>query len=151
MRLSKHFTLDEMIASQYATRHGINNLPNVDVIANLERLCLDYLEPLRAIVNAPIVVSSGYRSPALNKAIGGSMSSAHMVGLAVDLSVPGMSVYDVCKRAALVIPHFDQIIDEFGSWVHLSITNKTIKPRRQHLQARRDKNGSVTYSAASFV
>lgn len=149
MNLSKHFTLYELTASQYAARKGLDNTPSRSVIANLERICTDYLEPLRAILKAPIMISSGYRSPAVNKGIGGSMGSAHMLGLAVDIVVPSMRVESVCFHAASLAIKFDQIIDEFGSWTHLAIPQKTINPRNQQFRARR-VNGVVVYSPVNF-
>lgn len=150
MRLSSNFTLEEFTRSQCAARNGVDNTPGAAVIENLERLCKDYLEPLRSYVGAPIIVSSGYRSPAVNQAVGGSKSSAHMFGLAVDIVVPGVSVREVCRRASLLRPQFDQIIDEFGAWAHLSIPNKGVKPRGHLMQARR-VGGSVLYNPVSFT
>lgn len=151
MKLSAHFTLDELIASQYAARHGLDNMPSDAIVANLERLCADLLEPLRIAVGRPIVVSSGYRSPEVNRAIGGSSGSAHMLGLAADITVPGLSVQAVCKEIVKLKRPFDQIIDEYSAWVHVAIAAKNKKPRMQQLVARRFGNGGQTvYSTANF-
>lgn len=151
MKLSAHFTLDELVASQYAARHGIDNMPSDAIIGNLERLCADILEPLRVAVGRPIVVSSGYRSPEVNKAIGGSNGSAHMLGLAADITVPGLSVQAVCREIVKLKRPFDQVIDEYSSWVHVAIAAKDKKPRMQQLMARRyGQGGQTVYSIASF-
>ena len=151
MRLSDHFELDELIASQYAARHGIDNMPSDAIIANLETLCADVLEPLRIAVGRPVVVSSGYRSPEVNKAIGGSNGSAHMLGLAADIVVPGLTVATVCREIVRLKLPFDQLIDEYSRWVHVAIAPKNKKPRMQQLVARRFGNGGQTvYSTANF-
>jgi zinc D-Ala-D-Ala carboxypeptidase len=120
--LSDNFTLDEFVFSQTAARLGIDNTPPPPVLANLKRLA-QALEVVRsALGGAPILVSSGYRSPALNKAVKGARNSAHVLGLAVDFSAPRFgSVLQTAKAAAASGVAFDQIIHEFGRWVHLAI------------------------------
>lgn len=99
-KLSQNFTLEEMIASSTAKAKGISNVPTAQHKNNLKYLCVSILEPLRALLNekyktynkkavknVSIKVSSGYRSSALNKAVGGSATSAHVSGLAVDFGV----------------------------------------------------------------
>ena len=118
MRLSKNFTLDEFLVSQTATRQGIDMTPSEHVIENLQRLVTSCLQPLRN-ETGPIFISSGFRPPALNDAIGGSKTSAHMRGDASDLKVINQTPYETCELiVALGLP-FDQVIHEFGRWVHL--------------------------------
>jgi len=120
MRLSNYFTLEEFVTSQTAKRLGIINKPSNEAVNNLQLLCKRVLEPLR-MQCGPVVVSSGYRSPALNKAIGGSTSSQHCKGQAADIIVPGYDNLEVAKyiKGLLV---FDQLILEFypGGWIHVS-------------------------------
>jgi len=151
MKLSPHFTLEELTISQYAARNGVDNTPSEAILANLRRLCADYLEPLRLAVASPIVISSGYRSPQVNKAVGGSGGSAHMYGLAADLTVPGMPVRKVCQQIVALRLPFDQIIDEFGAWVHIAIAPKNTKPRGHMLEARRSQSRGVIYTPTSFT
>ena len=87
MKLSQHFSLKEFTRSQTATRFGINNTPSKVTIEHLERLCNDYLEPLRKAVDAIIIISSGYRCLALNVKIGGSKNSQHKLGKAADIRI----------------------------------------------------------------
>ena len=87
MQISKHFSLRELTKSQMAERLGINNSPSPEHIVNLSHLTEHLLEPLRALVQKPIVVTSGYRCPALSEAIGSSAKSQHCVGSAVDIEV----------------------------------------------------------------
>ena len=150
MKLSPNFTLEEMTSSQYGARFNIDNTPPDLIIANLLKLCTEYLEPLRKAIGGPIVISSGFRSPKINAAIGGSKSSAHMFGLAVDIIVPGKPVKDVCRIASLMRPKYDQIIDEFDSWAHLAIAAPGKTPRGQLLEARNGPAG-VMYKTAVFV
>lgn len=151
MRLSPSFTLDEMVASQTAARRGLDNAPPPEAIAELRRLCVTVLQPLRDSIARPIVISSGYRSQAVNRAVGGARASDHMLGRAADLSVPGMSVAEVCRRIALLRLPYRQLIDEFGAWAHVSIPAPGATATREQLIARRDSRGRVRYSPADFL
>jgi zinc D-Ala-D-Ala carboxypeptidase len=141
--LSKNFTLRELIESQTATRLNINNTPNHTVVANLQNLAINVLQPLRDLVRQPIVISSGYRCEELNRAIGGAQSSEHMTGCAADLSVPDMSNRDV----AVIIRDklkFNQLILEFykadnpfHGWVHVSYS---VQGNRQEVMTFDGKN-----------
>lgn len=125
--LTPHFTLAEFTDSQTAARKGLANVPPVGSPErhNLQRTA-EVMEEVRTILgDKPILISSGYRSPAVNKAVGGSKSSAHMSGLAVDFSCPGFGApLAICKALE---PHMrklgiDQLIHEFGTWVHLGLS-----------------------------
>ena len=141
MRLTPNFTLDEFLISQTAERHGIDLTPPPHVIENLKRLCEGCLQPLRAAVKRPIFISSGYRSPDLNSLIGGSKTSAHMQGNAADFRVSGISPYDTCKLIVEMGLPYDQVIHEFGRWVHLGVADVL---RGEELTAYR-KDGKTTY------
>ena len=122
MRLTDNFDLSEFVVSQEAARRGIDNTPPADVIENLYLLAMA-LEEVRARLGQPIVISSGYRSPALNAAVGGAANSAHVIGFAADLTCPGFGApLSVCKAIA-TLPGFryDQVIHEFRGWCHLSV------------------------------
>lgn len=139
----KYFTLKELCASATATRLVIKNEPTKAAILNLESLVLNILDPLRAAWGGGIIVTSGYRSVALNKAVGGSPSSAHRYGLAADI-VPTDKRIGVFK--AFVVKwlkdnaiNFDQYIDEQGGgseWVHIGIKSPSGNQRRQFLKYR---------------
>lgn len=129
--LSPHFTLDELTVSQTAARLGLDNDPGPEVLAALKRTALG-LEAVRVrLGGAPILVSSGYRSPAVNAAVGGSPSSQHMRGEAVDFTSPrfGTPRQIVDALADSDVP-YDQLILEFGRWVHISFSGT---PRRHAL------------------
>ena len=142
MQLSEHFTLAEFCTSQAAIRNRLDNRPGDIEIANMKRLAA-LLEEVRALVGKPINVSSAYRSPAVNKAVGGSSSSAHMKGLAADITVSGMTAKALATLISMSKIEFDQLILEGNSWVHIGLSES--KPRRQLLTAT-FVVGGVTYS-----
>lgn len=121
MNLSRHFTLAEMTVSQAASRRGLDNTPGPREIAALKRLCEKVLVPIREHFDRPVIVTSGYRSPKVNKAIGGAASSQHCKGEAADFTVPGVSNLALCKWIERNL-NYDQLIYEFGEsgWVHVS-------------------------------
>lgn len=141
MKLTAHFDLSELTASQTAVRFGIDNTPPPSVVESLKRTAMG-LEMLRGILLAPIIISSGYRSPALNKAIGGSSKSQHLAGEAVDFICPGFGPpLDVCRAIVKSGIKFDQLIYE-GTWVHVSFR---ATPRCEVLTAH-FCNGGTTYT-----
>lgn len=146
MMLSRSFALSEFVVSQTAARRGIDNTPPAGAITELRRLAELVLQPLRDAYSRPVVVSSGYRSPVLNSAVGGTSSSAHMRGQAADITVPGVPVEEVARRIIDLDLPVDQVIDEFGSWVHVAVAPVGTAPRRQVLTARRGANGRTVYS-----
>src|SRR4051794_40119984 len=118
--LSTHFTLEEMTASQEAARREIDNTPPPAILENLRVMC-EKLEAVREFLGRPMIVSSGYRCPDLNAAIGGARNSAHMTGFAVDFICPGFgSPIDVCRAIEQSGLQYDQVIHEYGRWTHLS-------------------------------
>lgn len=132
MKRIKYFTLSEFIHSATANRLGIDNIPTFDVVDNLNRLA-DYLDGIRAKVDKPILVSSGYRCPMLNKAVGGAANSQHLKGLAADIVCSDMNTLEKVIRET---GGFDQFIKEHrkGStsfWFHVSVCNRNGKPRNQ--------------------
>ena len=124
MRLTDHFTLDELTVSETAERMGIDNDPPEDLVDNLRALAAT-LEVVREVCgHRPVVITSGYRSPVLNRMVGGSTRppSAHTLGWAADFTVPGYGrPMEVCRAIAAAGIPYDQLIHEFGRWVHLSV------------------------------
>jgi zinc D-Ala-D-Ala carboxypeptidase len=147
MQLSKNFTLSEFLISQTASRLGIDNTPSQQVIDNLTALCQNILQPLRDKFG-PVVISSGYRSPQLNKAIGGAANSQHMLGQAADIHMPSMANDELARLIAKNFV-FDQVILEFytlgkpdSGWVHVSYNAAGNK--REQLTATK-QNGATVY------
>lgn len=119
MQLSPHFTLEEMTLSQVGERAGLDNTPPPEIVTNLAYTCAK-MESVRALLGFPLLVSSGYRSPEVNKAVGGAADSAHMSGYAVDFICPKAGTpLDICEHIAGSVLQFDQVIQE-GTWIHLS-------------------------------
>lgn len=127
MNLSKHFTLAELTYSDTARKLGIKNLPTTEQIQNLGCLVQNVLEPLRVMLDKPILVTSGFRNELLNKKIGGSTNSQHTQGRAADIQVQGLTpeeLYKYIKNSDLI---YDQLILEItknGKWVHISYNKK---------------------------
>ena len=120
--MATYFTLSELLRSDTAAARSIDNAPSHDVIRRLNALMDECLDPVRELWGKPIGVNSGYRSPALNAAVGGAAASQHMKGEAADITTG--SVADNLRLferiAASAIP-FDQLIDENrGHWIHIS-------------------------------
>jgi len=134
-KLSPHFTLEELTVSATGARLGLSNVPTGAALATLTATAAR-METVRALLgNKPIIVLSGYRSPEVNKAVKGSRTSAHMTGHAVDFICPGFG--PSAKVAAHLAKHlsaYDQVIEEFGEWVHIGFGPGD---RRQALTARR--------------
>ena len=143
MKLTEHFTLEQMIFSQTAVRKGIDNTPTAEQITNLQNLCTNILEPLQASLGV-IVLSSGFRCVTLNKAIGGASNSQHCQGMAADINIKGLNVEQVFQFIKHSTLPFDQVIQEFGSWVHVSFSPRN---RRECLRAT-TTNGKTVYSVA---
>lgn len=119
--LSPNFTKEELTASQTAARLGLSNEPSPQHLQNLRRAA-EQMEQVRSMLGSkPILISSGYRSPAVNKAVGGSAKSHHCEGHAVDFTCPQYgSPLAICEVLAESVVPFDQIIHEYGRWVHIS-------------------------------
>lgn len=124
-RLSDHFTLEELTASRYAKEHGIDNSAPAHLMDNAKRLAIT-LEHVRQLLGVPLVVSSGYRCPELNSAIGGVATSAHLQFLAADFRPQGLDLQTafVAIGKTTRVP-FDQLILEHNgagaSWIHLGL------------------------------
>ena len=140
MKLTEHFTLEELTFSQTATRKGINNEPSEAVKRNLKTLA-EGLERVRGTLLYPIRISSGYRSYELNKLIGGSSKSAHMDGYAADFTSNFGNPNEIVRTLKRHGIQCDQCICE-GTWVHISFDPKM---RNQFLTATFN-NGVATYS-----
>ena len=113
IRLSEHFTLEEFVRSRKAQARGIKNEPPAEAVEGLKLLVQHILEPLRLAWGQPIFVNSGYRSPALNRVVGGARNSQHLLGQAADI-VADLTLlnYDLGQRIIELGLPFDQLIFE---------------------------------------
>jgi zinc D-Ala-D-Ala carboxypeptidase len=150
MKISDHISLKEATHSSTAKRKGIDNNPTEDHLCNMQDTALNVFEPVRDYFGVPIGITSFYRSEALNEAIGGSKTSQHSRGEAIDLDadvyggVTNAEIFDYISENV----DYDQLIWEFGNddqpdWVHVSFNTKG-KCRNQRLKAAR-VNGKTVY------
>jgi hypothetical protein len=149
MSISKHISYKEGVYSRTATRLGIKNNPNTEQMENMITIAEEVFEPLRAYVGGPIKINSFFRSPELNKAIGGSTKSQHCHGQAIDLD----DTFGRCTNAEMFefikkYLDFDQIIWEFGDdnnpdWVHVSYVSPD-QNRKRCLKAYKE-SGKTNY------
>lgn len=149
MQVTKNFTLAELLHSNTAVRKGIKNVPTMDHQANLITACHELFQPVRDALGKSVLISSGYRSVAVNNAVGGSKTSAHCVGYAIDFISPSFGTpKEVAKFLAEELPKqeikFDQIILEFDSWVHIGYMSQSGQQRGQVLTAKK-VNGVTQY------
>jgi zinc D-Ala-D-Ala carboxypeptidase len=126
MNLTRNFTLAEMCKSQTALNRGWDNIAKGEYVENLRALCENVLQPLRDNFNLPVKVHSAYRSPNVNRAVGGRFNSQHLVGEAADIEIDGVSNADVWRYIVSELP-YDQCIAEYlekndpsAGWVHVS-------------------------------
>mgnify|MGYP003648894804 FL=1 len=147
--ISKHISYKEGVYSRTATRRNIKNNPNAEQMKNMVAIAEEVFEPLRMWVNGPIKINSFFRSPELNKAIGGSGKSQHCHGQAIDIDdtfgrATNAEMFEFIKKHL----DFDQIIWEFGDednpdWVHVSYVSEE-QNRNRCLQAYKE-NGKTKY------
>jgi uncharacterized protein YcbK (DUF882 family) len=119
MNISEHFTLEELTRSFEGARKGLDNTPPANVMPNL-KLCAEMMENVRSLLNKPIQIHSSYRSPAINKLVGGKPTSQHLQALAVDFVCPAFgSPIEVANIIVASNMKFGKLIYEYDSWIHL--------------------------------
>jgi len=151
MKLTENFSLAEMIVSPTAKRLGLSNTPTAEHIENMRYCCEKILEPVRAHFGKPVQINSSYRAPLVNKAVGGSKTSQHVNGQAIDFEVPGVDNKKVADWVADNL-EFDQVILEFytagdknSGWVHASL-KKEGGNRKLRMIASKAKAGGTVYT-----
>ena len=145
VRLSNNFLLSELTRSFVAIRHGIDNTPNESQIENIKQLCLNVLQPIRDGVKRRVNISSGFRILKLNRKLKSKDTSHHRAldgYAAADFTIDGMTVeeaYQWIKNSGI---EFDQLIQEFDGWVHVSYSTKR-ENRRICVRAVKTKNNKL--------
>ena len=154
MKLTEHFSLAEMIVSPTAKRLGLSNTPTAEHIENMRYCCEKILEPVRAHFGKPVTINSSYRAPLVNKAVGGSKTSQHVNGQAIDFEIPGVDNKVVADWIGDNL-EFDQVILEFytrgdknSGWVHASI-KKGGGNRKLRMIASKSKAGGTVYTTVA--
>jgi putative chitinase len=154
MKLTEHFSLAEMIVSPTAKRLGLSNTPTPEHIENMRYCCEKILEPVRNHFGKPVQINSSYRAPLVNKAVGGSKTSQHVNGQAIDFEIPGIDNKVVADWIGDNL-EFDQVILEFytkgdknSGWVHASI-KKGGGNRKVRMIATKSKAGGTVYTTVA--
>lgn len=155
MKLSENFSLKEFTRSHTATRLGLDNTPNDDELANLEHLVENICQPSRDHYGKPARVTSGYRSPELNRVIGGSQRSQHSHGEAVDYEIPGIDnkelaiwISENCEYDQIILEFYDEEEGGNSGWVHASLRRDGAN-RKMKLNAVK-RNGKTVYETANW-
>jgi uncharacterized protein YcbK (DUF882 family) len=142
MNLTEHFTLEELTHTDH---REFENNPNIDEVANLNRLA-EFLEQVKTVLGGkPIMINSAFRCKQINDAVGSKDTSQHRIGCAADIRVPSMTPDEVVKAIISSGIGYDQIIREFDRWTHISVPSVAgSNPRRQALII--DRAGTRPYA-----
>ena len=134
MKLTQHFTLEEMTHSDYADAHGIKNYPGKQALVNLMMLCVLILEPLRYAIGQPIRINSAYRCKAVNTGVGGVSTSHHLLGLAADIHFDNETQLNAMIKALHSNKHLDLALIERSKssrWLHVQLPLTNRPPRHK--------------------
>lgn len=129
--MNLNFKMSELIHSNTAVKYNINNMPDINSLDNLLNLIVYCLQPIRELIKKPMIVTSGYRNARVNQLVKGVAASQHLKGQAVDFTIKGMNPNQIIKIVKESDLEFDQLINEYNKWVHISFLKG--KNRRQIL------------------
>lgn len=115
-----NFSMSELIHSDKAIQHNINNMPDIKSLDCMLDLIVYCLQPIREYIKKPMIITSGYRNKEVNKLVGGKTNSQHLKGQAADFIIKGMPVNQVIEKIKASGIEFDQLLNEYNQWTHIS-------------------------------
>ncbi len=115
-----NFSISELIDSDVAKKNNIYNMPDINSLDNMLNLIFYCLQPVRNLINKPMIITSGFRCKKLNQLVGGATNSQHLSGCAADFIVKGMNPNEIIKIISSSDIIFNQLINEYDKWVHIS-------------------------------
>ena len=115
-----NFSISELIYSEKAIQHNINNMPDIKALDCMLDLIFYCLQPIREYIKKPMIITSGFRNAQINKLVGGKTNSQHLKGQAADFIITGMPVNQVIEKIKASGIEFDQLLNEYNQWAHIS-------------------------------
>lgn len=115
-----NFSISELIHSDKANQYNINNMPDINSLDCMLDLIFYCLQPIRDKIGKPMIITSGFRNPQINKLVGGKSNSQHLKGQAADFTIKGMTPEQIIFRIVTSGIEYDQLINEYDKWVHIS-------------------------------
>ena len=128
-----NFKISELIYSEKAIKNNINNMPDINSLDNMLDLIVYCLQPIRDYIKKPMIITSGYRNKEVNKLVNGKENSQHLKGQAVDFYIKGLSIKNTIELIKKSGVEFDQLINEYDKWVHISFVKNKNRCEIKHI------------------
>ena len=131
--MNLNFSISELCKSDKARQHNIKNTPNITQVDNMLNLIFYCLQPVRNLLGKPMIISSGFRNPEVNKLVNGKPNSQHLEGKAADFTVKGESVAGIIFKIQTSNIEYDQLLNEYDKWVHISFNKGNNRRQYKHI------------------